>query len=159
MRIKDRLKVGELLPLLLELDKDMVYDVDIHKPREKRSLNANAYAWTLITKLANRMRLSKDEVYQMMLERYGQSTVISVLSSINVKGFFKYYREFGKGHVQGKEFTHYKVLKGSSEYNTEEMSILIDGIVSECKDLGIETMTSAELERLVSLWQNEETKA
>lgn len=155
MRIKDRLKASELMPLLLDLDRDKVYDVDIHEPREKRSLNANAYCWVLCTKLANKLRLSKDEVYQMMLERYGQSTIISVLSNINVNGFFKYYREFGKGHVQGKEFTHYKVLKGSSEYNTEEMSILIDGIVSECQDLGIETMTPAELERLKSLWQSE----
>ena len=99
--------------------------------------------------------MSKDDVYLMMLERYGQSEIVSVLSNIDVKGYFKYYREIGKGYVNGKEFKHYKILKGSSEYDTREMSILIDGIVTECQDLGIETMTPNELERLKSLWQSQ----
>ena len=152
MRIKDRLKVAELMPKLLELDKDKIYEVDIHEIRQKRSLNANAYAWVLISKMADRLRLSKDEVYITMLERYGQSQIISVLSNIDVEGYIKYYKEIGKGHVDGKEFTHYKVMKGSSEFDTTEMSILIDGIVSECQELGIETMTPDELERMKSLW-------
>lgn len=151
MRIKDRLKVGELLPLLLELDKDKIYDVDIHEPREKRSLSANAYCWVLCTKIGNKLRLDKNEVYQMMLERYGQSTMVTVRADIDVSGYFKYYKATGRS----VHYIDYLVMKGSSEYNTEEMHILIDGIVSECKDLGIETMTPKELERLVSLWQNE----
>lgn len=140
------------MPKLLELDKDKIYEVDIHEIRQKRSLNANAYAWVLISKMADRLRLSKDEVYITMLERYGQSQIISVLSNIDVEGYIKYYKEIGKGHVDGKEFTHYKVMKGSSEFDTAEMSILIDGIVSECQELGIETMTPDELERMKSLW-------
>ena len=148
--IKDRLKVGELLPLLLDLDKDKIYDVDIHEPKQKRSLNANSYCWVLVTKIANKLRLNKNEVYVTMLERYGQSQIVHVRSDIDIKGYFKYYKVVG----ESDRFTHYQVMKGSSEYDTKEMSILIDGIVSECQDLGIETMTPTELERLKSLWQS-----
>lgn len=149
------MKISELLPLLFSLDKEKVYDVSIKEHKEKRSLNANAYAWLLISKLGNVLRMSKDDVYLMMLERYGQSELFSVVADVDVTGYFQYYREFGKGFVNGKEFIHYKVFRGSSTYDTEEMAILIDGIVEECKQLGIETMTPNELERLKSLWQSQ----
>lgn len=154
MKIKDLLKRDEIFPLVANLDPDKVYSVDIHEPKEKRSLNANSYAWVLITKLANFMRLSKDEVYLMMLERYGQSQVISVLSEVNINGFIKYYRSMGRHYQNGRDYTVCKIIKGSSEYDTQEMSVFIDGIVSECQDLGIETMTPEELENLKSQWKN-----
>lgn len=150
--IKDTLKIADLLPIIFNLDREKIYDVEIKEHKNKRSLNANSYAWALINKLGNKLRMSKDDIYIMMLERYGQSEVVSVRSDIDVKGYFQYFKEIGRGFVQGKEFTHYKVFKGSSQYDTKEMSILIDGIVSECQDLGIETMTPDELERLKELW-------
>lgn len=129
-------------------------DIEIKQHREKRSLNANSYCWKLITEIANVNRTSKDEVYIEMLRRYGQSDMVSVLSHINVSSYFKYYEEAGTSRLNGKDFTHYKVFKGSSEYNTREMAILIDGVISECKPLGIETMTPAELKRLKESWNN-----
>ena len=145
-------KPDELIRWLLNQERDKFFEVKQH--REKRSLNANSYAWALITKIADAMRSSKDEIYLHMLKRYGQSEVVSVLSSVDVKGYFKYYAEFGKSQLNGKEFTHYKVFKGSSEYNTQEMSVLIDGIVSEAKELDIETLPPHEIERLEREWGN-----
>ena len=55
--------------------------------------------------------------------------------------------------LQGKEFTHYKIFKGSSEYNTKEMAVLIDGIISEAKELDIETLPPVEVERLKEMWK------
>lgn len=129
-------------------------DIEIKQHREKRSLNANSYCWKLITEIANVNRTSKDEVYIEMLRRYGQSDMVSVLSHINVSSYFKYYEEAGTSRLNGKNFTHYKVFKGSSEYNTKEMAILIDGVIYECKSLGIETMTPGELKRLKESWSN-----
>lgn len=134
--------------------KDIDLDVTIKKHREKRSLDANAYAWKIITEIANVLRRSKEEIYFQMLKEYGQSEIVSVLSEINVKGYFKHYEAAGEGEVNGKEFTHYKVYKGSSEYDTREMSILIDGIVDEAKGLGIETLTPQELEKMTGRWGN-----
>ena len=116
--------------------------------KEKRSLDQNAYAWKLITEIGNVLRKSKEEVYLQMLKDYGQGEIVSILSSINPKGYFKYYEEVGTGIVNNKEFTHYKIYKGSSEFDRKEMNIFIDGIVQECKQLGIETLTPDEISRL-----------
>ena len=143
--------VSWLSSLIASLD-DKKYVIEIKQYRKGRSLNANAYCWSLCNELANVLRMDKDEVYINMLKAYGQSEIISVRSDIDVRGYFKYYDEFGKGYVNNKEFTHYKVYKGSSEYDTREMSILIDGIIQECAAQGIETMTPGELQLLKESW-------
>lgn len=144
-------KADACITWLLSQDRDKEFEVKEHK--KKRSLNANAYAWKLITEIANVTRLSKEEVYLDMLKHYGQSEIVSVLSNIDVSGYFKYYEAIGTAKLQGKDFTHYKIYKGSSEYNTYEMSVLIDGIVHEAEQLDIQTLTPAELLRLKELWK------
>ena len=96
--------------------------------------------------------MSKDECYLTMLKHYGQSEIVSVRSEIDVSGYFKYYEECGKAVLNGREFTHYKLFKGSSEYDTQEMAILIDGIVQEAENLGIDTLPAHELERIMKAW-------
>jgi hypothetical protein len=149
---KDQKSVIEPLYDLLTDDKVKVCKIDHYK--KKRSLNANSYAWVLITEIANKLRASKDEVYLQMLKRYGQSSVVSIIDEA-VPVFMKsvkYAEEFGKGTINGKEFTHIKVYMGSSEMDTKEMAILIDGIVSEATDLKIPTMTPGEIERIKEQW-------
>ena len=125
---------------------------EIERKRKKRSNDANALCWKLCTEIANVLRTDKDSVYVEMLKRYGQSDIISVLSIVDVKGYFKYFEEFGKGYVKGKEFTHYKVYKGSSGYDTREMSILLDGIIDEAKALDIEVISEREKSLLLEEW-------
>ena len=132
-------------------DKDV--NIEVKQYRQKRSINANNYAWELITKIADKMLLSKEDVYLRMLKEYGQSEMISVLSHIDISPYLKYYEEAGTSALNGKEFTHYKVYKGSSEFDTKEMSVFIEGIVQEAKNLGIETMTPNEIANLESAWQ------
>lgn len=157
---------------ITELDRVIADNIDkplaieIKPVRKHRSLKANAYAWSLITELANVMRMDKDECYLLMLQRYGQNVVdkdgntvmISALSKVPMSVIVSnvgYVAPLAtKGYVDGKEFTHYRVLKGSHEFDSREMSIFIDGIVGECKDLGIETLTSSELERMKETWKN-----
>ena len=150
--IDDTGKIEKFLPLIFRLDKDTVYDVKIDKHREKRSLNANAYLWKLVTEIGNVLNKSKEEVYLQMLIDYGQSEIVSILSEIDVKGYFKYYKLAGTSLLNGKEFNHYKIYKGSSEYDTKEMSILLNGVVQEAKNLGIKTKDDIEVERLLEEW-------
>ena len=126
--------------------------IKLDKYRERRSLNANNYAWHLITQIGNATRSSKDEVYFLMLKRYGQSEMISVLSHIPIKQYVKYCEEAGESTLNGKMFKHYRVYKGSSEFDTKEMSIFIDGIVSEAKELGIPTDTPDQIAKMKALW-------
>lgn len=140
----------EIIQWLFDQDKNKKFEVkEYHK---KRSLNANAYAWALIGKIADVLRSSKDEIYLEMLKKYGQSEIVSVLSDINVTAYFKYFEETATVKLQGKNFTHYKVFKGTSEYNTAEMAVFIDGVISEADELGIDTLPPNEIEKIKSLW-------
>lgn len=140
----------EIIQWLFDQDKNKKFEIkEYHK---KRSLNANAYAWALIGKIADVLRNSKDEIYLEMLKKYGQSEIVSVLSDINVTGYFKYFEEIATVKLQGKNFTHYKVFKGTSEYNTAEMAVFIDGVISEADELGIDTLPPNEVEKIKSLW-------
>lgn len=143
-------KPEECVRFLFEQDREKLFEIKEHK--EKRSLNANAYAWALMGKIADELKTSKDEVYLEMLKRYGQSDIVSVLSEINVTRYFKYFEEIGRATLQGKEFTHYRIFQGSSEYNTKEMAILIDGIISEAQELNIDVLPADEIERLKERW-------
>jgi hypothetical protein len=135
-----------------ELSKAEKLSIKIDKHREKRSLNANNYAWKLLTEIANELRSSKEEMYLEMLKRYGQSEIISVLAHIPIGDYVKYCEEAGESTLNGKSFKHYKVYKGSSEFDTREMSIFLDGVVGEARELGIPTETPSEIARLKSLW-------
>ena len=140
----------QIITWLLEQNKEKQYEIKEYK--EKRSLNSNNYAWKLITEIANVMRLNKEEVYLEMLKAYGQSQMVSVLAEIDVSKYFKYYSEAGESILNGKKFKHYKIFMGSSEMDKKQMSILIDGIVQEAKQLGIETLTPSEISRLKEEW-------
>lgn len=132
-------------------DKDKL-SIEVKEYRERRSLNANAYAWSLIGQIADVVRAGKDEIYLMLLKRYGQSELISVLSHVPIRNYVKYFEEAGESKLNGKNFTHYRVYKGSSEFDTREMSIFIDGVVSEAKDLGIQTETPNQIAEMKARW-------
>lgn len=143
----------ELVNYLLLQDKDKKFEIKEY--HEKRSINSNDYAWTIMNKIGNILHKSKEEVYLQMLKDYGQNEVVSILSNISVKGYFKYYEEMGTSILNGKEFTHYRIFKGSSEFNTQEMCVFIDGIVQEAEQLGIATITPKQLNELKGKWKNE----
>jgi len=134
--------------------------VTVKKYRQKRSLNANNYAWKLMSEIAEVLRTSKEEVYEEMLRRYGTNATddegnlitISVPSKVDIKNADIHCAFMGKGYVGDKEFNHYRVIKGSSMYDTLEMSKFIDGIVSEAQELGIETLTPSELQMMKERW-------
>jgi len=143
------------LKAVVEEGKHLV--IEVKKHRKKRSLDANSYAWVIISKIADILRTSKDEVYIQMLTRYGQRE--KQLLSVVTEAVDMIYRAtsghcvtVGTSTLNGKEFTHIAVLIGSSQYDSKQMAILIDGIISEAKELGIETMTPQDLEILKQKW-------
>lgn len=121
---------------------------EILNPKKHRSISQNAYMWELINQIANKLNRSKEDIYLELLKDYGVSVVVSLLSSIDVSKYFKYYEEIGKGVLKGKEFTHYRYYKGSSEYNTEEMAHLIDGVIQECENMGIPTLSDEDIRKM-----------
>lgn len=124
--------------------------VTISELKEKRSLDANAYFWVIVGKIADKLRTSKEEVYFKLLKDYGQSVTITVKKGYDIsKAGFKYYEVLKDGLINGKEFTAYRVFIGSSQYDTKEMSVLIDGAIQDAKELGIDV----ELEDYIALME------
>ena len=128
----------------------------MYEPKKIRSKNANSLCWALCTEIGNVLRKSKEEVYFDMLKAYGQSMMIPVLKGQKPNGYCKYCEYETTSMVNGKEADWYKVYKGSSHYDRREMSILIDGIIQECNQLEIPTITDEEVERLLDGWNVEE---
>lgn len=138
--------VEQIIHWLFNQDKDKLFE--IKEKKKQRTLTQNSYAWELITQLANALKLSKEDLYLKMLEDYGQSSLISVKSDIVISGFVKYYKEVGRSKLNDTEFTHYKIYKGSSQFDTYEMGIFIDGIIHECESVGIPTLTKEQVNNL-----------
>ncbi len=150
-------KIEKLLPKLFELDRDKLYDIKIEEHKEKRSLNANSYLWVLCTKIADKLTtgynsVTKEEIYEQMLKSYGQSIMIPVTLNSKLDGYFKYYDYNGRSILNGKVADWYIIYKGSSEYNTYEMTVLLNGVIEECHNLGIETKRQEEIDALLNSW-------
>lgn len=134
------------------------------KYRKKRSLDANAYFHVLVGKLADELRISKPRCKNILLGRYGQPFLLEdnspavIKSNVPVSQMLEHETfhcmPCGCKKENGQELIFYRMLRGSSTYDTREMSILIDGVISECRELGIETMTPDELERMKAAWRN-----
>lgn len=150
----------------LELSKLDMLDVEMKKHRSKRSLDANAYYWKLASEAEDMLHVSKPYMHNQLLRRYGQIAIIdgqavyAVLPDTDeaqksVDEAQTYHLKptsqvkKGKGGIM---YRTYMMLKGSSEYDTKEMSHLIDGLVSECKEMGIETLPPEELERMMAAY-------
>lgn len=138
--------VEQIIHWLFNQDKEKLFE--IKEKKKNRTLTQNSYAWELITQLANALKLSKEDLYLKMLEDYGQSSLISVKSDIDINGFVKYYKEVGRSKLNDTEFTHYRIYKGSSQFDTYEMGIFIDGIIHECESVGIPTLTKEQVNNL-----------
>ena len=150
--------IKELIPKMLNLDENKEYEVKEHK--HKRSLNANAYYWVLINKIADALNQSKEFVHMCMLKQYGQRYVVCVPYYTPIESLVKYYEQDGVRKQGDKLFKTYIVYLPSSEMNTYEMSKLIDGTVEEAQSMGIETMTPDETAHLKAMWgvENEDKK-
>lgn len=135
--------------------------------REKRSLDANAYYWKLLSELADRLDVSKPYLHNHLLRLYGQPEIIDgkliYLVIPDDEAGSRKVDEAETYHVRptsevkaGKDGTMYRtymMLRGSSDYNTAEMSHLIDGLIEECKAQGIETLPPEEVERMMQAYE------
>ena len=144
-----------------KLEDGKEYICEVKEKRKKRSLDANAYYWQLLNQYADWGRESKVALHNKLLMRYGQpftvgeATVpIKLPYGVNWTDFTDYhvrptseFIEDDAGEIKEQVFI---LIRGSHTYDSREMSILIDGLISEIigSEAPIETMTPAELSRL-----------
>lgn len=143
----------------LRTKKDRLYDLTIKEHREKRSLDANAYAWVLIGLIADALRIPPNEVYrQAILNISGNYEIIPVREEA-VSKFMEVWQkqgigwpifDMGKSKIPG--YRNLRAYYGSSVYDTRQMSQLIENLIQDCKALGIETKSEEELASLMEAW-------
>lgn len=148
-------KPEELVRWLFNQDKDKVFEIKEHKV--KRSLNANAYCWVLMNKIADVIKSTKEEVYKEYIKNKGIFRVITMNKEAS-DTFIRVWQEKGLGWICDVSESKYEGMVdvvayyGTSSYNTKQMANFIDYVVDEAKNLGIETLPPDEIERLKSLW-------
>lgn len=128
------------------------------KFKKKRSLDANAYCWTLIGKIAEKTNVPKNEVYREAIRGIGGNYEIVCIREDAADSLRKGWERNGIGWCTDTMLskldgcTNVMLYYGSSTYDTEQMSRLIENIIQDCKALGIETKSEAELASLVDSW-------
>lgn len=143
------LNIGAVAPDEVQKWAEQKYlDVEIDVPGKKRSLNANAYLWKLCELLAEKLRTSKDEVYEGLLQKYGylSDITITVKSEVDmskIDGHWKFHKESKDG-----KFKAYWMIRGTSEYTSKEFAYFLDMAIEEAKEQGIETLPEEELKRM-----------
>lgn len=132
------------------------------KFRNKRSLDANGLLWVCLGQIADVLHTDKWNVYLQMLKRYGKYTYICVKPNVvdAVKAQWRECEVIGETTINGKEAVQMLCYFGSSTYNTKEFSVLLDGVISEMREMGLQTPASQEMQRALEKWegmQNEKT--
>jgi len=136
---------------------DAKLSINIKRWRKKRSLDANAYAWVLCDKIAKTINSTKEDVYRRAINAVGTFEPM-IVEEKAFENFKRIWEKQGLGFLVEEVSKQNKCVKvhcyyGSSSYNTKEMSVLIDYIVQEAKELGIETMADNELNAILEAWQ------
>lgn len=146
-----------------ELKNENKLNVELKKYKKKRSLDANAYMWVLVSKIQEKLNISKEDIYRDAIKNIGVYEVIPVKDEA-VERFVEAWKHNGLGWIcettksKLEGFTNVIAYYGSSTYNTKEMSRLVDLIVQECKQLNIETMTPEQLSVLKEEWGKDDSK-
>ena len=133
------------------LKEDKELTIQVKEYRQKRSLSQNAYMWVLLDEIGKAVNRSKEDVYKELVKDYGVFEIIPLKDeaverfnhnwSKNGLGWFT--QILGKSKLKG--YTNLIIYYGSSTYNTEEMTRILDAVVNECEELGIQTMTLSEI--------------
>ena len=134
-------------------------EVEISKQRKKRSLDSNSYLWTLCQKIAEAINSTKELVYQQFIRDVGQFEIVPIKNEA-VERWIEVWNSKGLGWfaevMEDSKLPGYKKVisyYGSSCYDSREMSVLLDEVVSTCKELNIETLPPDEIKALKESWK------
>lgn len=144
--------------------KDKEINVEIKKFSRRRSLDANAYCWTIIDKIAEKTGEKKTDVYRHAIKEIGGVSTIICVKDVAADSLCNGWSEHGTGWMTEKTkskipgCTNVTLWYGSSVYDSKQMSDLVNSLIQEAEALGIATMTEKEKERLLGQWAVKQQK-
>ena len=151
---------------LSKISPDIEYEITIQKKKNKRSLNASAYCWVLCQKIAEELSktgyTSKEDVYRKAIKDCSHFSYVPVREDA-IERYIQIWQAHGIGWIaedagECKSLQGYHNIMcyhGSSVYTVSEMQRLIDCLVDECHQLGIQLEDSDYIQSLVKEWGNE----
>ena len=143
------------------LNNNKLLRVDIKEWREKRSLDANGYCWVISQEIAKVIGNTKEFVYKRAIKQVGDFEIVPIkddavekwIRNWESKGLGWQSEVLEKSKLEG--YTNIINYYGSSVYNTKEMSVLLEELVFQAKELDIDTMTPEERKRLIDKWEGQ----
>ena len=133
---------NELIKYLLEQQEEKKFEVKEYF--KKRSKDQNAYYWELLNKLSKKLMIASEDLHFELIKKSCPFEEYLVPNEANLRGI-RYYEVLSKKQVKDKVFKVIRVYVGSSDLDTKEMIVLLDNLIEECKEQGIETITPEEL--------------
>ena len=124
--------------------------------REGRSKDANSALWHLIGEMAVKLRTTKQELYRELLKRYGVFTHL-VVKKDAVEALARLWNgavvELGEIPMRNNQIgVQLQVYYGSSTYDTQQFSRLLDGAISEAEEMGIHLISPKDRDLLLDAW-------
>ena len=145
---------------LFDTLKEKIIRIDLKKFSPKRSRDANALCWALCSDIGKAMNppLKKEDVYRMAIRAVGVYTDVEV-KTWDVDTLIGRWSSHGEGWIadviddagigRKKVFLYY----GSSTYDTQALSKLIDYLVDEAQQMEIPIPARREQEEMLKQWQ------
>lgn len=140
----------KLIEFLYVQEKDKLFEIKEYK--KKRNNNQNSRYWKLINELSLKLRISVEKLHFEMLKNYSQRYEILVPADKEIRGI-EYYEKKSKIVKDGKEFYVYHVYTPSHELKTDEFAVLLDGLIQECKQQGIDTRSPDEIKKEEAMYE------
>lgn len=141
-----------------EFDPQKKYTVTIKEFRNKRSLDANAYAWVLMNKLADKLNMGVRDLYRHYIPDIPENSQVVCVPTEAVEKLQSGWEHNGIGWCSDTlksklpGCTNVVLYYGSSTFDQKQMGVLLDLIIEDCKQVGVEYLTPEELERLKGEW-------
>ena len=146
------------LAMLDDLRDEDKLAIKIGKYKTKRSLDANAYCWVLIGKIAEKTGVARYFIYRDAIRNIGgnydvvciQNKAVETLCEAWSRNGIGWLTETMPSKIDG--CTNVLLFYGSSTYDVQQMSRLIDNILQECYSLDIEVKSQSEIDSLLNSW-------
>lgn len=140
--------------------KDKLYDLEVKEHRKKRSLDANAYCWVLINKIADALRITPVEIYRQAIQNVGGNFEVLPVKEEAAEHFKQVWQaqglgwpcvDMGKSKIDG--YRNLRAYYGSSTYSSTQMAQLIENLIQDCRALDIEVKSEEEIQSILGAWQ------
>ena len=158
----ERAELGKAMALMRK-HKDRLYNLEIKEFRKKRSLDANQKMWALINEMSTMIKLTPEEIYQGYIPDVGNNYRVLPVKPEDINEFAA---DWCNGHLGRmvedmgpcrkrdlRGYHNLRCYKGSSEYDVQTFSRLLELVMQDCKQLGIETMSERERSLLMEEWE------